>query len=106
MAKNGNDANEAAARALLRLGEAPASIPETPPAQEPTRCSATPTVGDADCAGGDEEAPDAVEESPARRMPAQFGEPFETTSSANVQPIVPRRPAASVEGRRKRPCAA
>jgi len=116
MSKQGQDANGAAARALLRLSEAP-SLPAMSSSQSvlstgcenvtstsPVPTTATGSVDD------DDEAPDAVEEAPARCLPsdakhldAGLEHPSVSFSSKGV---MPRRPAASVEGRRKRPCPA
>lgn len=94
MGKNGQDANGAAARALLRLSEAPPALPRTQSAQSSgsvgDQSHEAPPPSERDTSGprrrqADDEAPDAVEEAPAR--------------------VLPRRPAA-VEGRRKRPCPA
>lgn len=90
IAKNGQDANGAAARALLRLSEAPPA-PRTQLAQSSRSVGSHESEATAPAEYDvsttwrqpvDDEAPDAIEEAPAR--------------------IVPRRPAA-VEGRRKRP---
>lgn len=113
MSKNGQDANGAAARALLRLSEAP-SLPSVRSQCQPEDVSAkvshesepskASTHGAAD---GDEEVPCVEEEAPARRQPAQ--ETIREIAShvnevAAFSPLgVPRRPLAE-EGRRRRPC--
>lgn len=100
MQKNGQDANEAAARALLRLSEVPTS--QTARSTTPSSEAASPlTPHSSSC---DEEAPDAVEEAPAKPLPTQSAKHIVASVSSTSEPVLPRRPAASVEGRRKRPC--
>lgn len=67
MAKNGQDASGAAARALLRLSEAP-SEPAMPSCHSAAGYAAAPSAAAlAACPPSDDEAPDAEEEAPARQ---------------------------------------
>lgn len=123
MARNGQDANGAAARALRRLSEAPSS-PSAPAAQA-APASRVEVAPRAPARDDDEEAPAVEEEAPARRMPAEDAwacmassgllaeDMFEARPLAEAAacpdaglhrgPVVPRRPDAPTEGRR-RPC--
>lgn len=109
MAKNCHDANDAAARALLRLSEVPSSFPAAPsPSSASTAGQTRSTTAQAlaRCAVVDEEAPDAVEEAPAAKARTQDDLLAPDCSAEPPAPrvVLPRRPAASVEGRRRPHC--
>jgi hypothetical protein len=107
MAKNGQDANGAAARALLRLSETPpvpsASPPFQPDSSAQARHQSQPSKASHQRASDeDEDAPCVEEEVPARRPPVE--DIAAPVNEAVVSPIgAPRRPLAE-EGRRRRPC--
>jgi len=66
MSKNGLDASGAAARALLRLSEAPSTATTSLPSETAASSSKALAVGSARI--DDEEAPDAIEELPPQRL--------------------------------------
>lgn len=123
MAKNGQDANDAAARALRRLSEAP-SGPAAPAAQIAPAASVEVALP-APMQEDDEEAPAAIEEAPAVRGKAETSgwasmalsgllaeDMFEEPACQDLgldcpvatmasRPAVPRRPEAPAAGRQR-----
>jgi len=96
MSKNGGDASGAAALALRRLSEAPAT-----PASSVESPAAAAFAGSTTAHVDDEEAPDAEEEAPARGLGVNC-----QAECFSSQAVAPTRPDVSVEGRRRRPCRA